>query len=156
MDIGPDESYIDIMLRLSRKADYGLMALMHIVRKGKGQSASAKEIADAYSLPQPLLAKVLQKLARGGFLASVQGVNGGYKLARGADLINALEVIRTIDGPVFMTSCGGSGGECGQTRKCTVREPLHVIREQILEVLAATTISEMSAEGGGKRPLVRL
>ncbi len=144
------------MLRLSRKADYGLMALMHIVRKGTGRSASVKEIAETYNLPQPLLAKVLQKLAREGFLASVQGTNGGYKLARGGDAINALEVIRAIDGPVFVTSCGGAERECGQTRKCTVRAPLHVIREQILQVLARTTISEMSAGDSGARPLVNL
>jgi FeS assembly SUF system regulator len=136
------------MLRLSKKADYGLIALMHLAAKESGRSASAKEIADAYGLPLPLLAKVLQKLAKGGFLGSVQGTNGGYRLAREADAISALEVIRAIDGPVFLTSCSSAGSECGQTGRCTVRAPLHVIREQILLLLAGTTISAMARDTG--------
>jgi len=133
------------MLRLSKKADYGLMALVHLAGGEPGRSASAKEMAEAYGLPLPLLAKVLQKLARGGFLASAQGTNGGYKLAREAQSISALEVIRAIDGPVFLTSCS-TGEQCYRTRKCTVREPLYQIREQILDLLAQTTISAMSED----------
>ena len=56
-------------------------------------------------MPLPLLAKVLQKLAKEGFLAAAHGTNGGYRLARDAGRISALEVIRAIDGPVFLTSC---------------------------------------------------
>jgi Rrf2 family protein len=131
------------MLRLSKKADYGLIALIHLAAKETGESGSAKEIADAYGLPLPMMAKVLQKLARDGFLVSEQGANGGYRLAREAGTISALEVIRAIDGPVFFTSCS-TGGACHQTRKCTVREPLHQLREKILDLLAGTRISEMS------------
>jgi Rrf2 family protein len=83
-DIGPKGSYIGFMLRLSKKADYGLIAIMHLASSGPGRSASAKEIAEAYHLPPPLLAKVLQKLTRGGFLEAAYGTNGGYKLAMDA------------------------------------------------------------------------
>jgi Rrf2 family protein len=137
------------MLRLSKKADYGLIALIHLAAKEPGQSGSAKEIADACRLPLPLLAKVLQKLAKGGFLASVQGTNGGYRLAREAGAISALEVIRAIDGPVFFTSCSPGGG-CYQTKNCTVRQPLHLLREQILLLLADTKISAMARDPGAR------
>ena len=91
------------MLKLSRKADYGLISLKHMATKKS--SASAREIAAAYGIPLPILAKVLQKLARTGFLQSENGANGGYRLRRHPSEITALEVIRTIDGPVFLTSC---------------------------------------------------
>ena len=68
------------MLKLSRKADYGLISLKHMATKKS--SASAREIAAAYGIPLPLLAKVLQKLARTGFLQSENGANGGYRLRR--------------------------------------------------------------------------
>jgi Rrf2 family protein len=137
------------MLRLSKKAEYGLIALMHFAAEESGRSASAKEIADADGLPLPLLAKVLQTLAKGGFLASVQGTNGGYRLAREADAISALEVIRAIDGPVFFTSCS-TGTACHRDRSCTAREPLHQLREQILGLLESTTISAMARDTGGQ------
>ena len=144
------------MLRLSKKADYGLIALMHLASKEAGRSASAKEIADAYRLPLPLLAKVLQKLTREGFLAAAYGTNGGYKLARDAGRISALEVIRAIDGPVFLTSCSSLEHDCHQTARCTARRPLEKIREDILRLLDGITISEMSAGSGRETPLVSL
>lgn len=135
----------DTMLKLSRKADYGLISLKHMAMTRS--SASAREIAEAYGIPLPLLAKVLQKLARTGFLQSENGANGGYRLRRRAKDITALEVIRTIDGPVFLTSCStGSHGTCGVSDKCNVREPLRKVHEGIQSLLASLTIADMCEE----------
>jgi len=98
------------MLKLTRKADYGLIALRHLARNREG--ASAKEIAAVYGIPTPLLAKVLQKLARNGLLTAAYGTNGGYRLARDPRTINALEVVRAIDGPIVLTSCFTQHGRC--------------------------------------------
>ena len=134
------------MLNLTKKTDYGLIALKHLaVNRGRG-SASAKEIADAYRIPLPLLSKVLQKLAKNGFLQSAHGTNGGYKLARDPKYISALEVIRTIDGPIILTHCFTEHGECQQSEKCTVREPLRKVHEGILRLLASITIADMSKD----------
>jgi Rrf2 family protein len=131
-----------MMLKLSRKADYGLISLKHIAMKHS--SASAREIAESYGIPLPLLAKVLQKLARTGFLQSENGANGGYRLGRKAGDITALEVIRTIDGPVFLTSCAtGTHRECGVSDRCNVREPLRKIHDGIQSLLAGMTIADM-------------
>ncbi len=92
------------MLKLTKKADYGLIALKHLAVSG-GPSASAKEIAETYGIPLPLLSKILQKLAKSGFLRSEHGTNGGYRLARDPREISALEVIRSIDGPIVLTAC---------------------------------------------------
>src|SRR5512140_377868 len=125
------------MLKLTRKADYGLIALRHLA-VGSGQAgASAKEIADHYGMPLPMLSKILQKLARGGFLRSEHGTNGGYRLARDPRQVSALEVIRSIDGPIILTACftEHGGQECHHTEKCIVREPLRKVHEGILRLL---------------------
>ncbi len=107
-------------------------------------SASAKDIADTYGIPLPLLSKVLQKLARGGLLVSEQGTNGGYKLARDASEISALEVIRTIDGPIILTQCFTEHKGCVQTELCPVREPLRKVHEGILGLLSSITLADLS------------
>ena len=141
------------MLRLTKKADYGLIALSHLAAARSGASTSAKEIAGAYGITLPLLAKVLQKLARNGFLASVQGTNGGYRLARDAAGISVFEVVKAIDGPVLLTSCFTENGRCDQSRCCTVREPLRKIHHDILRLLAGITISDLvREETGAQRP----
>ena len=69
------------MLRLSKKADYALMAMKHLATRSDTASASAREIAEAYDIPIELMAKVLQRLVRRGLLASHQGTRGGYRLS---------------------------------------------------------------------------
>jgi Rrf2 family protein len=131
------------MLKLTRKADYGLIALRHLARNRNG--ASAKEIAGCYGIPTPLLAKVLQKLARNGLLSAAHGTNGGYRLARDPRAINALEVVRAIDGPIVLTSCFTRHGRC-QTVGCGVKEPLRRIHEGILELLEGISVADIARD----------
>ena len=134
------------MFKLSRKSDYALIAIKHLATHGGDGSCSAAEIAELYDISTPLMAKVLQKLAKQGLLAARHGSAGGYQLARDPDRITALDVISAIDGPLLITSCVTNHGECGQTAHCTIREPLRRVNESILQVLGAVTISQMSEE----------
>jgi Rrf2 family protein len=136
------------MFKLTKKADYGLIAVKHLASRGR-TSCSAKEIAEAHNLPAEMLAKILQKLVRSGLLSSQHGTNGGYALARHPSTMTALEVIRAIDGPLFITSCVTTRGECDQSPKCTVREPLRKVNETIEQALNAVTISSLGEERTG-------
>jgi Rrf2 family protein len=134
------------MLKLSKKSDYGLIAVKHLATRGVDAAQSASDIAEAYGISSTLLAKVLQKLARGGLVIAQHGSTGGYRLARHPSEISALDVISAVDGPVFITSCITSHGECYQSPTCTVREPLRRVNESIMQVLSTVTISQMSEE----------
>ena len=143
------------MLKLTKKADYGLIALRHLAtvstsrsksRNSASGTASAKDIAEAYNIPLPLLSKVLQKLAKGGLLASEQGTNGGYRLARDAKHISTLEVIRAIDGPIILTKCFTEHPGCDQTALCPVREPLRKVHEGILSLLSGISLADLATD----------
>ncbi len=136
------------MFKLTKKADYGLMAVKHLAQIKQDQSASAKEISESYDIPLPLLSKVLQKLAKEGLLTSEQGANGGYRLAQKPGRISALEVIRTLEGPIMLTSCSTARSDCDQSEKCNVREPLRRVHEGIVRLLASISISDLSEEAG--------
>jgi Rrf2 family protein len=137
------------MLKLSKKADYGLIAVRHLAEQPLSAACSAKEIARRYGIPTELLAKILQRLARNGLLISQHGTNGGYSLARPAREISAFEVIRAIEGPLFITSCVTDKRECGQMTHCTVREPLKKVNETLIKALSAVTISSLSTDASG-------
>ncbi|HUJ22003.1 MAG TPA: Rrf2 family transcriptional regulator [Bryobacteraceae bacterium] len=140
------------MLKLTKKADYGLIAVKHLAIAGPRGTASAKDIADAYHIPLPLLAKILQKLTKTGLLVSLPGSTGGYKLARRPDKISALEVIHAIDGPIILTTCFTDHGRCDQSETCNVREPLRKVHEAIIHLLSQIKISEMAEDGGARGP----
>jgi FeS assembly SUF system regulator len=134
------------MFKLSKRADYGLIAVKHLALHRNQHACSASEIAEEYGISATLMAKVLQKLARESVVAAKHGSSGGYQLARDPDQISALDVISAIDGPVFITSCVTSHGACDATEKCSVREPLRRVNESILNVLNTVTISQMSED----------
>ena len=78
------------MLKLTKKADYGLIAVRHLAEHADLGACSAKDLAEMYGIPQEALAKILQRLARSKLLTSQQGTNGGYVLvARSADDLGA-------------------------------------------------------------------
>ena len=134
------------MLRLSKKADYALMAMKHLAQHGGASSTSAREIAEQYDIPIELMAKVLQRLVRIGLLASTQGTRGGYTLGRPPAAISVADVIEAIDGPFSVTACSTENNDCEQFSKCSIRDPLWQIRERIAAALGTVTIAEIASE----------
>ena len=134
------------MLRLSKKADYALIAMKHLALRGDRRSSSAREIAGLYDIPIELMAKVLQRLVRRGLLVSQQGTRGGYHLSRPPLQISVADVIQAIEGPVTVTACSTDEGQCDQFSKCNVRDPLYRVRERILSALGECTIAELAAD----------
>ena len=135
------------MLRLSKKADYALIAMKHLAQLDAAPSTSAREIAERYDIPIELMAKVLQRLVRTGLLVSTQGTRGGYTLSRPSSTISVADVIESIDGPVAVTACSSENSDCDQYSKCSIRDPLWQIKTRIVEVLGTVTIAEMAADG---------
>ncbi len=131
------------MLKLTKKADYGLMALKYLAEHPETPAVSAKEVADAYGIHAQLLAKVLQRLTKTGLLKSHAGMNGGYALAKHAASISAFEVIHAIDGPFFITSCSKGANGCDLTPSCTIKEPLARVNETIASVRKSISIGDL-------------
>ena len=144
------------MLRLSKKADYALIAMKHLALSRDGAvSVSAREIAEQYDIPIELMAKVLQRLVRSGLLVSTQGTRGGYTLRLPAASISVSDVIQAIDGPFSVTACSTENNGCDQYSKCSVRDPLWQIRERIAAALATVSVAELATDqikGEGLRP----
>jgi Rrf2 family protein len=134
------------MLRLSKKADYALMAMKHLAIRPDAGSASAREIAEQYDIPVELMAKVLQSLARRGLVTSLQGTRGGYRLARPTSQITVADIIQAIDGPLTVTACSTEAENCDQFAKCNVRDPLWRIRERIISALTTCTLQEIASD----------
>jgi Rrf2 family protein len=132
------------MLKISKKADYGMMALMHLAQHQDRGAWSAREIAERYSIPLELMAKILQKLVQRGLLVSHHGTNGGYSLARSADAISAADVISAIEGPLSLTSCLSDEGFCVQFEKCNLKSPLQHLNDTVVQLLSRITIAEMN------------
>ncbi len=132
------------MLQLSKKVEYGLIALRHIAMK-PGQVYTAKEIAKEYDIPFELLAKVLQKLARNGVVRSLQGVRGGYSLSKRPNEMTLSHIIHVIeDERPMVAECYSDGADsCYLFDNCTIRRPLGKLQRNLNVLFNSMTVQEI-------------
>jgi Rrf2 family protein len=134
------------MIRLSKRTDYGLMAIRRLAEIPGGSFLSARELATEHRIPPALMAKLLQRLARKGLVASHHGTKGGYQIARPPATITLRDVVEAIEGPLCFTEClDPAKADCPQQESCTVRGPLRSVQGQIVEILARTTLRDLTA-----------
>lgn len=133
------------MFKLSKKSDYGLMAINYIASHEAEGIASTKKIAEEYNIPVELLAKILQRLAKSGLILGQNGPKGGYILSRGLSKISIGEVVQALEGPIGIVSCyHDESNLCQQISKCTLRSPMKKIQENIIQYLNGITLDEMN------------
>jgi Rrf2 family protein len=133
------------MLRFTKRADYGLMAIHYIACQTDEGAVSAKRIAEEFRIPPELLAKILQRLAKRKLIVSHNGPKGGYLLARPQSEITVGQVVRALEGPVRVVSCM-THDECPQYTRCNLRGPVQKIQSSISQVLDTMTLDELAAE----------
>jgi len=132
------------VLRFSKKADYGLMAVHYIAFHQHDGVVNAKRIAEDLGIPSELLAKILQRLAKRKLIASVNGPKGGYVLARAPGQIRVSEVLRAIEGPLGLVNCYRTM-QCAQLERCNIRRPVLAIQTGIERFLETMTLESMNA-----------
>lgn len=136
------------MLKLNRRTEYGLIALVHMTDH-EGEVVSSTEIGERYPVPKRLLAEALKSLQQGGLLVSTRGARGGYRLARPAADITLGEVVTILEGRPSMTSCEGLGalhasGVCDVESVCPIRTPLQRLRIGMWALLEGISLRSLA------------
>jgi Rrf2 family protein len=133
------------MFRLSRKTEYGLLALSHLRAAAPDEPCSAKDIAAHNHLSPSLLAKVMQRLKHAGLVDSVKGTTGGYCLASDLQNMSFLEFIHLFEEDTALVECltNPSESSCQQVHTCGIRNPIIALNEAILDQFRALKLSEL-------------
>jgi len=133
------------MLRLSKRIEYGLLAVQFIATRN-GATATVKEIAEQHNISFELLAKVLSALSKSGFLISYQGSQGGYSLAIPAELVTVADIIAVVEGRQNIVDCtyGVIDCNCAAFHTCTIKSPMQLLQERIDDVFRSMTIAELA------------
>lgn len=136
------------MLRLSKKVEYGLIAILHMDEQAPGEVVSAKEMAERYHLPVDLFGKVLQALARAGVVESVHGAHGGYCLQRAFEELTLGDVMEAIEGPLQLVRCQEHPDTCDQFTVCTIREPVLAVQQRLIAYMGAFRLTDFRTANG--------
>jgi Rrf2 family protein len=137
---------------LTKKAKYGLKALVFLAGIEPGQTALVADIATANQIPKKFLDAILGELRNAGFVHSKKGKGGGYTLARMPEEIGVGNVIRALDGPLAPIQCASTTvyrrcDDCPDEMHCAVRLVMLQAREAIASVLDKTTLAQMRLLG---------
>ncbi len=130
------------MLRIGRLTDYGTMILGHLASR-HAEIVSASDVAQGTRLALPTVQKLLKILARASLVASVRGADGGYRLARDPEDISAAEVLDALEGPVALTECASSAGQCDLESLCQVGSAWQRINVAIRGALEDITLADL-------------
>jgi Rrf2 family protein len=132
-------------MRISKKAEYALRALVAIARQPR--SWSIQELSTQENIPIKFLEQILLALRHAGILASKRGVGGGYTLLKAPAEITLREVLRVLDGPVTLVACAAEkpteGCTCPDPQSCPLRLMMIDLRGDITRLLESRTIEEM-------------
>jgi FeS assembly SUF system regulator len=132
------------MLRLSKIADYAVVVLVQLAESDRVQTSGT--IAARTGVPEPTVAKVLKLLAGADLAVSQRGARGGYRLSRPLDTIAVGDVIRAVEGPVFVTACvEGSAIDCDSSRSCPINGRWQKVNQAIEATLAAITLADVQS-----------
>jgi Rrf2 family protein len=128
----------------SRSAEYAIRAFVFLAEVPSGKYAMVKQIAEESDIPSHFLAKILQQLARQGFLRSSKGPTGGFALRRSASDITLLQLVESIDGLADYQRCIGGMTECNDQMRCGMHDSWKALRSRIMEYLEGTTVEDLA------------
>ncbi len=131
------------MLRISRLTDYGTMILVYLAAH-HDRACSASEVAAATRVALPTTQKLLKVLARGELVNSLRGAEGGYRLARPAGRITAMEILHLLEGPLAITECSTLDSHCDLEEGCPVGHAWQGINRVIVSALEHVTLADLA------------
>ena len=136
------------MLQLTKKTEYGLIALTHLAQRA-GHVFSVREICEHYPVPKRLVAEVLKDLCHANLVTSHRGSTGGYSLARSPESISVGDVVAALEGHPALTSCVSIGlhvaHACEVESVCPIRSPIESLRIELWRLLSRTTLRDLLA-----------
>lgn len=142
---------------ISTKTEYGLRALIEIAGKD-GEAVPLKEVSASQDISQHYLEQIAAQLRRSGFLRSVRGAHGGYKLARPASEIRVWDVVIAMEGSISPVGCLADGGGCERSGICPTENLWQDVEQAIYAVLSQKTVQDLMEHKQGleERALIQL
>lgn len=142
------------MLRLTRRSEYGLMALAFLAR-GHKRYTSVRAIVEDLRIPRRLLAEVLKDLSRAGLVEAVRGPGGGYRLTMPAESLTLARAVEVLEGPSLVGDCT-DGGDCSMSAGCLIQNGIHGVARRIKAVLEDCSLADLADGPVGPTSLDRV
>ncbi|PSJ39321.1 nitric oxide-sensing transcriptional repressor NsrR [Zobellella taiwanensis] len=128
-------------MKLTTYTDFGLRTMMYLATLPKGELTSVAHVSNLYDVSRNHMVKVVNQLAREGYIHAVRGKNGGIRLAREPEEINIGKVIRSLEHNLKGIDCGSPA--CYLVPACRLKDALQLAMEAFLRVMESYTLADL-------------
>src|SRR3954453_3815460 len=139
-------------MRLSRRSEYGIRALVDLIRQDEARPMALATLAERNRLPPKFLEQILSTLKRGGIVRTTLGARGGSTLAVDPATVSIGRIIRLLDGALAPLPCVSlryyEPCSCPDEATCSLRDVMIDVRDAMLAVLDRETLADMAARPG--------
>jgi Rrf2 family protein len=139
-------------MRLSRRSEYGIRALVELVRHGDDAPVALASLAGRNNLPPKFLEQIMSTLKHGGIVRTTLGAHGGYAMAADPATISLGRVIRLLDGALAPLPCVSlryyGRCSCPDEATCPLRDVMLDVRDSMLDILDRETLADVAARPG--------
>ena len=144
------------MLRINPQTDYAIRVILSLAKRDLNARASTAEIQQEMLIPPSLAQRIVADLARGGFILTFPGRDGGLSLARPANEVNLRQVVEHFEGKIFVSDCLIGKGECPFDNNCPVRCRWARLQATMMQELEQITFDVLAQEAQSVESLAAL
>ena len=136
---------------LRRNTDYALRVMIDLAMHWGQGPISTSAVSNDMHVPYQLACKLMQRLHKAKFVKSVRGPNGGFRLSKNPSMINLLQIIEVIQGPVTLNRCLVDVSSCIRQPDCPVSRKLMELQQNLVSSLKDITLNDLLQSKNTKR-----
>lgn len=125
--------------------EYAIRGLAELAGRSTGGNMLLDQLVTGTDLPRDFMAKIFQKLVRGGILVSAKGRGGGFAVARPAHQISLMQVVEAMEGPQLLDRCVVGLEKCTDQMPCPQHDLYKPIRQRLKDYLNTTTVADLAS-----------
>lgn len=130
-------------MHLTSYSDYSIRVLLYLATQNNEQLTNIKEISETYHISKNHLMKIVYNLGKLGYIETVRGRNGGFRLAKESSEINIGEVVRHTEEDFHLVECFKDHNQCVVSPVCSLKFILNDALDAFLRVLDQYTVADI-------------
>ena len=131
-------------MKISTRGRYALRLMMDIAIHGEEKPVRIKDIAARQELSEKYLEQIISILNKAGFVKSIRGPQGGYRLSRTPEQYTTGMILRLTEGSLAPVDClAGEDNDCSRKEDCVTLLLWKKIDEAIQGVVDTVTLSDL-------------
>ena len=131
-------------MRLTNYSDYSIRVLIYLATQSKEQLTNIKEISEVYRISKNHLMKIVYNLGKMGYIETIRGRNGGFRLAKAPADINIGEVVRQTEEDFHVVECFKDHDNCIISPACSLKFILNDALDAFIRVLDGYTLADIT------------